>query len=230
MVQLRDSRQHLWLEVDGNGYDADDWQPGVQAMQLLTLRFPGDLPPQTYQLSVSVVNRQTRQALPASTGETAISLKPVQARLAPKPREIELDRLPNPIQFDAAQPGQAPELALRGYQLSDHTVRVGDKVDVTLYWQVLEQPHSDYRLQFSLRTPQNRQVYVWPLLNPINGEWPTQQWPAHYWVQDKLSLPVGADIPAGSFKLQVAWVPPHSQSSTSLEGFELGDIVVALNN
>jgi 4-amino-4-deoxy-L-arabinose transferase-like glycosyltransferase len=230
IIQLRDSRQHLWLEVDGNGYDADDWQPGVQAMQLLTLRFPGDLPPQTYQLSVSVVNRQTRQALPASTGETAISLKPVQARLAPKPREIELDRLPNPIQFDAAQPGQAPELALRGYQLSDHTVRVGDKVDVTLYWQVLEQPHSDYRLQFSLRTPQNRQVYVWPLLNPINGEWPTQQWPAHYWVQDKLSLPVGADIPAGSFKLQVAWVPPHSQSSTSLEGFELGDIVVALNN
>lgn len=230
MVQLRDSQQHLWLEVDGNGYDADDWQPGVQAMQLLTLRFPGDLPPQTYDLSVSLINRQTRQALPASTGETAIFLTPVKARLAAKPREIEFNRLPNPIQLDAAQPRQAPELALRGYQLNEHTVRLGEEVTLTLHWQVLEQPDADYSLQFSLRTHENKQVYAWPLVDPVNGEWPTQQWPANYWVQDKLSLPVGADIPAGSFKLQVAWVTPPSQSSTSAEGFELGDITVALKN
>jgi hypothetical protein len=67
------------------------------------------------------------------------------------------------------------------------------------------------------------------LLEPVNGEWPTGQWPAHYWVQDKLSLPIGAKIPAGAFKLQVAWVTPQQLTSSLLlpEGFELGDILVA---
>jgi hypothetical protein len=229
LVQLRDRQQHLWEEIDGNGYDADDWQPGVQALQLLTLRLPGDLPPQTYQLTAAVINRQTQQALPTSSGETNIPLTTIKARLATKPRIIEADRLPNPIQLATTPPDGAAELALRGYQLSSRTIHSGEELSVTLHWQALEQPQADYQLQFSLQDYEGRLVYAWPWLEPVNGEWPTSQWPAHYWIQDKLSLPVGAEIPAGAFKLQAAWIAPQQPIFPLLspEGFGLGDILVS---
>jgi hypothetical protein len=77
LVRLRDRQGYLWAEDDGNGYAPSDWQPGVQALQLLTLRLSGDLPPRTYDLTVEVVDRHTGQSLPLATGETVLLLTPL---------------------------------------------------------------------------------------------------------------------------------------------------------
>lgn len=78
-VQLRDSQGHIWLETDANGYDPDDWQPGILGLQLLTLRLPGDLPTGRFELIAQVIDRQTQQALKSSTDDTVISLGTVVA-------------------------------------------------------------------------------------------------------------------------------------------------------
>jgi hypothetical protein len=75
LVRLVDEQGHTWARADGNGYPPANWQPGVRALQLLTVRLPGDLPPQPYQLLLEIVNRQTGQPLPTDTGERSLTLK-----------------------------------------------------------------------------------------------------------------------------------------------------------
>ncbi len=75
LVKMQDKQGNLWAEADGNGYAPPDWQPGVQALQLLTLRLPQDLPADTFKLSVEVINRRTGQTLPTSTGDSPIWLE-----------------------------------------------------------------------------------------------------------------------------------------------------------
>jgi hypothetical protein len=138
-----------------------------------------------------------------------IPLTTLSIPLADTPRLIEPDRLPNPIPAGAAQL-ESPDLLLRGYRLDNPHVQPGDMLSLTLHWQVRQQPQQNYGLHFylaaenALETP----LYLWPVVEPIGGEWPTSQWPAGYWVQDKVDLPVGADIPPGRYKLGVALKVP----------------------
>lgn len=74
LVTMKDDSGRAWLQVDGNGYAPADWQPGVQALQLLTFRLPADLPPGAYHLGLAVVDRRRGQALPTATGAGEISL------------------------------------------------------------------------------------------------------------------------------------------------------------
>ncbi|GIK40050.1 MAG: hypothetical protein BroJett011_38830 [Chloroflexota bacterium] len=205
LVQLQDKQGHVWAEADGNGYPPSNWQPGVQGLQLLVLRLPGDLPPRAYHLTAQVVDRRSGQALPAATGKTVITLGVLTGQLAPTPRIIDPAKLPHPT---SALPGEGPgrEIALRGYDLKNSTVHPGATLAVTLHWQVLQPPQADYHLEFFLVDDQMEIVYRWPALAPINGEWPTRQWPADYWVQDRLDLVVGDDAPRGQFTLRAAWV------------------------
>ena len=236
LVRLRDLQGHLWAEDDGLGYTPADWQPGVQALQLLTLRLPLDLPPRTYQLTVEVVDRHQGHALATTGGETIIPLTTLTGHLADKPRTIEPDRLPNPILTNPeteTEDGPATELALRGYRIHNPIVRPGDRLSLTLHWQILKQPQQDYQLVFFLTEAQADSpplpVYHWPGIAPIGGEWSTHRWPAAYWVQDKLDLPIKTEIPAGQFKLWGVWVPAGVEPSARAElnpHFELESIII----
>jgi 4-amino-4-deoxy-L-arabinose transferase-like glycosyltransferase len=210
VARLWDNQGHLWVETDGLGYSPSDWQPGVQAMQLLTFRLPGDLPARTYNLTLEVVDRHAGKPLPATAGETVIPLATLPGHLADKPRTLNLERLPNPIAnlpSAIAARSDRPQLALRGYQIHDSTLQPGDTLQLTLHWQVLEQPQQNYKYQFLLTNEQAEPsiMYSWDPIEPVGREWPTSQWPTNYWVQDKIDLAIDPDIPAGRFNL---WVVP----------------------
>jgi len=228
LVQMRDAQGHLWAEADGNGYKPVDWQPGVQGLQLLTLRLPGDLPPRTFHLTAQVVDRRSRQALASATGQTVIALESVTAQLSGRAKGVNLEQLPNPRPAPTEPQRGEPPLALRGYELGQRRVRPGVDFLVTLHWQVLQQPRQSYRLQFFLVNPAATMVHQWPAVAPVGGEWPTNRWPTGYWVQDKISLPVTAAIPSGQFELRVGWVNGAGQNATGRlkTGFELGPVYI----
>jgi hypothetical protein len=215
VAQLEDNQGRLWAKADALGYSPADWQPGVQALQLLTFRLPGDLPVRTYRLTLAVVDRQTGQPLPADGGQTVIPLTSVTGRLDEHPQAIALERLPNPIREEpgASSSRAGSPLMLRGYRLDP----VGDQLSLTLHWEVLQQPQQDYQLHFFLTDEPDEPVpiYRWPPVSPIGGEWPTSHWPAGYWIQDRLELAVNSDIPAGRYKLWVSLTPSEATSSSS---------------
>ena len=233
LVRLLDSQDHVWLESDGNGYDPDDWQPGVVALQLLKFNLPGDLPPQRYHLIAQVVDRRLGQALPTSTGSADALLGPMTARLSDKPRPIEVNRLPNPVDLSRSPAIEMTGLALRGFEVDQRTARAGDELLVTLHWQVERQPTQNYRLQFFLTDPHSAEIYRWPPLPPVSDQWPTGQWPADYWFQDKATLPITSQAPVGLFDLHVAWVDPAVELAPAdlLErSFQLGSLKIEPNS
>lgn len=220
LVRLRDAQGHIWTEADGNGYAPGDWQPGVLGLQLLTLRLPGDLPPRTYYLTVAVIDRHGGQALATTTGETMISLGPIVAHLADKPHPPNPDRLPNPTTTTVLN----QTLMLRGYEVSPRTLRVNDTLILTLHWQVLKPPQQNYQLEFSLLAGEEL-VYRWSLVQSSGGEWPTKAWPPDYWVQDRLDLPLPANLSTGHFILRGQWIAEEGQTG---EMFDLGPINIEI--
>ncbi len=221
-VELRDSQGRVWQQTDGNGYDPGDWQPGIVGLQLLTFRLPGDLPPRTYALTGRVVNRQTQAALPTETGSTDIPLGQVAITLAETPRQVDPARLPNPL--PAAPPVDDTGLQLRGFELA-RSVSPGELLPLTLHWQVARQPAQDYRLHLFLADAAGRALYRWPPLSPLDGEWPTTGWPAGYWVQDRLALPITTAAPAGSHSLRLKWLPVGASTPADSAGsYNLGQI------
>ncbi|MDM8528673.1 glycosyltransferase family 39 protein [Anaerolineales bacterium HSG24] len=215
LVRMWDSQGHLWSEADGLGYAPDNWQPGVQGLQLLTLRLPLDLPPQPYYLTAELLNRQTGQPLPSSTGERSVSLGGLLGQLHERAKSIEPEGLPH---ARLAVTGES--LALRGYQIANRTVSANERLSLTLHWQVVEQPTSDNQLEFYLLDDTGYVVYTWPFVEPINGAWPTNQWPTDYWVQNRISLPIIADIPIGQFQLHGCW------SGGIQANFAIGSVVI----
>lgn len=228
LVQMRDEQGHLWAQADGNGYAPGDWQPGVQALQQLTLRLPGDLPPRTFYLTAQVVDRNSAQALPAATGETTIPLQPVKAGLAGKPRQVNIDRLPNAAAELWLQP-ELPALALRGFDVNPRRIHAGDSLALTLHWQVLQPPEQNYHMQIFLTDAGGKTAYQWPPFEPAGGEWATGQWPAEYWVQDKLTLPTGPEMQTGLFNLRMIWVTQENHQPSGITpgvGFDLGRLEI----
>jgi hypothetical protein len=176
-------------------------------------------------LTLEVVDRRNGQSLPTATGETIIPLVSIKGQLAKSPRVLDPEKLPNPTPLNQGI-GPGSEIALRGYKVHPSTIHPGDTLALTLHWQVLQPPQQNYRLEFTLvkmgaeATP----VYRWPVLEPIGGEWPTRQWPADYWVQDRPALPIGPEAPAGQFRLLVTWMGIDLQELST--PFDLGAIVV----
>jgi 4-amino-4-deoxy-L-arabinose transferase-like glycosyltransferase len=233
LLRMRDNKDLMWLEVDGNGYRPADWQPGVQALQLLTVRLPADLPPRAFRLTLEVVDRRSGLALPTLGGSTVIPLGTIDAQLPDNPRRPAPDQIPN---LAVPEPGAAVEasgLKLSGYEVDQRRLKLGSDLHLTLHWHVLSQPQQDYKIHYVLVDDKAEAVYRWPTLEPANGEWPTSQWPADYWVQDKLQLPVSSSVPIGRYMLQAILTAPAESARSAAEKaavYDLGSVLIEPND
>ena len=229
LIRLRDEAAHLWAQADGNGYAPGDWQPGVLGLQLLTLRLPSDLPPRRYTVTIEVVDRHSGQSLSTNEGERVINLPARLGQLSEHPREANPTLLPNPTQISLAL--SEGSLTLRGYALTPETIRLGDTLSLTLHWQVVDSPEAAYQLELFLQNEASpdKPVYRWPALDPIGGEWPTNQWPAGYWVQDRLAVVIDPALPPGRFHLRGRWVEPETGQPVS-SSFEIGLVEIEADN
>jgi hypothetical protein len=100
----------------------------------------------------------------------------------------------------------ANQIALRGYSLPARSVRRGDTLRVTLYWQALARMQESYRVFVHLVDEQGRVAggndYV-----PVRGAYATVLWPPDDWVQDTASLVIASDAIAGTYQLEVGLYP-----------------------
>jgi hypothetical protein len=161
--------------------------------------------------------------LPVAGGQNEIFLGDVPIQLADTPRTVDTDRIPNLISPDPAI-GERTGLLLRGHELSSHQLTESGELLLTLFWQVLHQPDQDLDLQLSLENEQGQVVFAWPGIEPIGGDWPTDAWPAGYWVRDKIILTVTPDVPKGRFTLRAQWLPLSAGKTDA--GFSLGAITI----
>jgi 4-amino-4-deoxy-L-arabinose transferase-like glycosyltransferase len=99
------------------------------------------------------------------------------------------------------------KVKLLGYDFAAETYQPGDVVDLTLYWQALDEMDEDYTVFTHLLGSYN------PLTNgplwgghdsgPGGGTYPTTVWEAGEIVVEEYGIPIQADAPPGEYQLEV---------------------------
>jgi hypothetical protein len=112
-------------------------------------------------------------------------------------------------------------------------VRPGEKLRVVLTWAVESSPRRDYRVFVHLVDGQG-QVWATGDDAPRRGSYPTSWWESGEVIVDEYTLPLGADVPTGRYRVQVGWydaggrVPAFGTDGTRLPGeaVDLGTVEV----
>lgn len=86
------------------------------------------------------------------------------------------------------------QIKLNGYTL--------DSNRLTLFWQAITQPQTDYSVFIHLRNAQNATVAQWDR-QPLEGAYPTRLWQPAETLADPLTLSLPADLPPGDYRLAI---------------------------
>ena len=97
------------------------------------------------------------------------------------------------------------ELALVGYDIDNREGAPGDAINLTLYWQALEDIESDYLVQVKLVDDQGRDLTSIER-RPAAGESSTSDWRSGQQFQDNHSLSIPPDTPAGRYTIVISLI------------------------
>ncbi len=105
------------------------------------------------------------------------------------------------------------QIKLLGYDFASQTVRPGDSVPLTLFWQSEQDVRQDALVLLQLRGKGGK---MWTLYRdrPANGSYPTTRWSRGEMVRQQLEARIPADIPSGLYHLTVALVDASSGQET----------------
>ncbi|MFQ5399736.1 MAG: protein O-mannosyl-transferase family [Anaerolineae bacterium] len=112
--------------------------------------------------------------------------------------EIEVSGVPLP----AGATNFEDKMALLSLHLPDTHLQPGGQLQVELTWQGLAPMNEDYTIFVQVLDAQDRivgQVDAWP----VQGTYPTSQWPPGETITDPHLVPLADDLPPGPYRLQV---------------------------
>ncbi|MEW5987359.1 MAG: hypothetical protein AB1791_12050, partial [Chloroflexota bacterium] len=110
----------------------------------------------------------------------------------------------NPIVLPSGATNFADKIALLNVEMPDPILRPGGQLAVNLTWQGLAPLSDNYTVFVQVLDAQDKivgQVDAWPL----QGTFPTSQWPVGQVVEDPYQVQLAADLPAGNYHLYVGW-------------------------
>jgi hypothetical protein len=94
------------------------------------------------------------------------------------------------------------KIALLDYELTPGLVESGEDFHVRVYWQALEEMAEDYKVFVHLYDEAG-DILAQGDRMPGLGARPTSGWQAGEVIADRLTVPVGAEVPAGRYRLAV---------------------------
>jgi 4-amino-4-deoxy-L-arabinose transferase-like glycosyltransferase len=204
--------------------------PGLGAYPTSLLK-PGDVVKDSYQVPVEIsatapsllqvhlglfeYGGLDESALPTvdSAGRPASGLVGTVRLLPPEPPSYEIT---HPQRFDLG--GQA---ALFGYDVSSDSLKAGQALTVTLYWQALARMADDYKVFVHLVGPEpEERIVAQSDKAPLGGAWPTWAWEPGYQVRDEYPLDLPADLLPGKYELRAGLYRPSDGSRAPVQGPE----------
>lgn len=174
------------------------WPAGIFATEW-TIPSQADAAPGVYRLEVNVIQARYAYRTPikswAEESIEALFLGPFKmSALAPLPSELQVAR-PASVQW-------SDEIALLGYIPWKNTLRAGNALLLTFYWQSLVKPSRDYTVFVHLLDSDGKlraQVDV----QPRGGTYPTSLWDAGEILRDDYSLNLPADLAPGLYRFEI---------------------------
>jgi len=129
-----------------------------------------------------------------ATGRTLGVVSVGEVKLAPPPTA------PEPAH--ALRVGLADGVALVGYDLEPTSVRAGEVVTLTLYWEAQGTPSRDYTVFIHLLDSTGQPAFFGDA-PPLDNDYPTGMWAAGEAIRDPHPLALPDDLPPGRYRLLV---------------------------
>lgn len=172
------------------------WREGMFATEWICQFLP-TIAPGAYRLQVDVEQTRFAYRLPASTWLGTriepVLLEPIKLPVTP-PSAAELQSM------RAADIRFGDTIALIGYVVGE--ARAGKTLSVTLYWQALARPQSNYTAFVHLLDA-NGNLYAQMDAQPRSGAYPTSVWDADEIVRDDYMLTLPNDLVSGEYRIAV---------------------------
>ena len=173
------------------------WEPGQIEIDYYTLPSLPATPPGEYHIEVALYDPESLERLPIlgeMAGRQTFSIGTLQVVKPLLPPEVE----PQVWLGEEIAPG----VSLLGYDLPREMVEPGEEVELTLYWQALEDVANDYLLSLQLRDGEG---WVWgeEVGRPLDGRYPTTEWDKGEVVRDWHEIRVGVGASEGEYMLSL---------------------------
>jgi 4-amino-4-deoxy-L-arabinose transferase-like glycosyltransferase len=206
-LRLLDEQGHIWAQQDAwllndAGIGTSAWSSGQQALARYLLHVPAGIPPGPYQLQAAVYNTEsliTLQVLSADRVPAGTEQRLAEITVNPPsvPRGIDEVDIRQRVSH-----GFGRDLQLVGYGLPTEEVRAGATLQLSLYWQALQNMEQDYTLLLELQDDLEKAWWAGTFALP-NTAYPTGQWQPNEIVHVRLDWLIDAAMPSGRFQLVV---------------------------
>jgi 4-amino-4-deoxy-L-arabinose transferase-like glycosyltransferase len=190
-VGLKNTEGQVWLEQEGrpvdDTYATTEWDEGEVLRDWHDLALPGDIPQGLYEIFVGVLEGQD------SLGEVPLGQIEVRGRA----RRFTIPEIQHPTE---ARFGDV--IQFLGYDLSSDELTAGGTLELTLYWQTLQEMETSYTVFTHLL---DAEEHIWGQMDSIPGREtaPTTSWVESEIVTDEYEILVDPAAPAGEYVIEI---------------------------
>ena len=209
-------RQEALIRPAGNAHPTDRWQAGERFKGQFGLFLPEDAPGGRYVVELLPEPPLRRTDLGATLRgwlgweEPGVELGSVQVESMPVGQPA--TPVSPPDDLVVSNPSLATlgdRVRFLGYDLHTEAARPGGEVSFALYWQALRPMEFSYSVFTHLLGPSN-QVIGQKDGVPQDGAYPTTLWEPGEVIVDRYSFVVNADVPPGSYPLEIGIYRPET--------------------
>jgi hypothetical protein len=168
------------------------WQPWSVVVDRHRLQLPPTLPaPGTLRIETGMYDHAGGERLPTAQGDNLV-LGEVDTAALSSPSGI-----PNPMRVEFGD-----KIALTGYSVDRRSLRPGESMQLSLWWQGLARMEQDYVVFVHLMLPPDA-VWAQHDRQPQDGAARTSTWQVGRVVQDDYTLTIPEDAPPGIYDIAV---------------------------
>ncbi|MCL4394236.1 MAG: DUF2079 domain-containing protein [Chloroflexi bacterium] len=215
-VGLYDDRGHAWAlseaEPGQGACPTDALDRGEVFADQYSLALPPTMPAGTYELKVGVVDKSSRihLAVVAPAGQTTGEvLQVAEIAVEKDKRSYTATELQDRFQLDNPFFVDMGDMRLIGYKTVTNTAKVGETLDVGIYWRAREKPQGDYAVAIQLRDSAGNVAFE-QASRPAEGTYSTTEWAQGEVLLDWHAVDLPADLTPGAYELFVALLDLNS--------------------
>jgi len=190
-IQLTDDHGDVWAESFGSPvydtYPTTQWAEREVLKDWHDVSLPRDIPQGDYQVLLRILEGEHL------LGQAALGQFEVHGRA----RVFSIPQIQHPMEAALGE-----SVLFLGYDLSSYEVKPGDALQLTLYWQALEEMEASYTVFTHLLDADNQ---IWGQMDgvPCRGEAPTTSWVKGEIITDEYEIVVDPDAPAGEYVIEI---------------------------
>ncbi len=212
-----------WARETVFHYPVEQWTPGEVVLDQLTLALPPSMPPVSgYEIGVGFFNPDSGVPLPCLN--SAEQFAGLEVRF-PWDNEILPQAVPSAKARCGGSRWDVPKMwetvSLWGADVTLGNVLPGEKIPLTLCWQMGETPLSDVSVTLELLGDDGTIIILYNDA-PVQGLYPFSEWPPGAVVEDRYALRLPRDLSAGTYtlRLRIEDAPLYDFGSIMVQALE----------